>query len=333
MEQGAVDREDATLSPDPSRSGGRPAPDLYQELRHLRNRRGVERPDLGNNVGPALRQLSNIQPSDSEPRIRLLVQSTLRGLIDSLPPDLAQAATLAFALDKAHRYPSLNERIKHLADVQKRSERTARRMMDQAISAMVGYVEDRPAVEAAVGPGWRVSSLDALFRLDTPTPELYEIRTIVATRELSEVTVRLSLPPARDPGKLEVAALFGARVTTVDQPNPHSYRVNLALPRTLQDGDQHEFWIRVALPSGQPTWTHYAIVPLDPCKSGTVRVRFSPARLPLAVWLLNEIPYIDLRTPYPGQAPVELDRNGEVAFEFAHLREGYGYGFAWTEDD
>src|SRR6185369_2508475 len=108
------------------------------------------------------------------------------------------------------------------------------------------------------------------------------------------------------------------------------YRVVLRLPRIIAADDEHEFWLHVVLPPGQPTWPHYAIVPLNPCDAGTVRVRFSPGRMPAQVWLLDEVPYLDLSDETPGPERVEPDSNADVARDFSGLREGYGYGYGWT---
>ena len=310
--------------------------DLYLELVRLRSRRGIERPDLGADLGPRIRALTGVAPSDKEARIKPRVVAMLQSLIDGLPPDLQQAARLAFALDKNHRYPTLDERVKMLAEQQSYSERTARRLMDRAVQTMVKEAEaaEPGAGEASAGPGWRVTSLKALFRLDTATPELYEMRKIVATRDIDEVTVRLGLPKAPDGqvvGDLVVESLFGVRVAKVErQPERNDCRVVLNLPQVVAADAEHEFWLRVVLPPGQPIWPHYAIVPLNPCDSGTVRVRFSTARPPAAVWLLDEVPYLDLNDETRGQDSVVPDSNGDVAKDFSGLREGYGYGVAWT---
>jgi hypothetical protein len=320
--------------------------ELYSELLRLRSRRGIERPDLGADLGPRIRALSAVPPSAREALVKQRVAATLQKLIDGLPPDLQQAARLAFALDKNHRYPTLDERVRMLAEQQKYSERTARRLMDRALQTMVAEAEaeaeadaeaeaaDPGAGAASAGPGWRVTSLTALFRLDTPTPELYEMRKIVATRDIAEVTVRLGLPPAPNGqmiGDVTVEALFGVRIAMVERaPERHHYRLVLSLPRVVPADEEHEFWLRVVLPPSQPTWPHYAIVPLNPCDSGTVRVRFSPGRPPAAVWLLDEVPYLDLNDETPGPERIRPDSNGDVTRDFSGLREGYGYGVAWT---
>jgi hypothetical protein len=310
--------------------------ELYSELLRLRSRRGIERPDLGTDIGPRIRALSGVPPSARDAQIKQRVAGWLQKLIDGLPEDLRQAARLAFALDKNHRYRTLDERVRMLAEQQKYSERTARRLMDRALQTMVAEAEvtEPGAADASAGPGWRVTSLKALFRLDTPTPELYEMRRIVATRDIAEVTVRLGLPQAPNGqviGDVTVEALFGVRIAMVErQPERNHYRVVLTLPRVVPADEEHEFWLRVVLPPSQPTWPHYAIVPLNPCDSGTVRVRFPPGRPPAAVWLLDEVPYLDLNDETPGEEQIRPDSNGDVIRDFSGLREGYGYGVAWS---
>jgi hypothetical protein len=309
---------------------------LYEELMALRNRRGVARPDIGTATGPRIRSLGEVSASDKDSRIRQKVTALLERLLADLPPDLRQAGRLAFAIDREHRYPTLGERVVKLAQSQSCAPRTARRLMDRALRAMATEAEGFGAgtLEASAGPGWRVTSLTALFRLDAATPELYEMRRIVATRDIEEVTVRLGLPqtpPGQVRGELVVDTLFGARVARVEhQPERNHYRVVLTLPRKIPTDREHEFWLRVVLPQGQPTWCHYAIVPLNPCESGVVRVRFHPDRPPAEVWLLDEVPYLDLNDETAGPHPLQPDANGDVVRRFSRLREGYGYGVAWT---
>ena len=308
---------------------------LYQELQKLRSRRGVDRTGLGRHLGPEIRRRSGLLGGEKDPRVRAAVETMLRSLAADLSPDLRQAAMLAFALERDYRFPTLDERAQSLADLQRISPRTARRRMDDALTAMVAAGEDAPEPpdgDRADKSGWRVSALRSLFRLDTATPELYEMRTIVANREIEEIVVRIGLPdPPDGVGEVRVEALFGARVRAVERSNGgSSHKVVLELPAKMAPGDRQESWLRVVLPPGQPTWSHYAIVPLDPCESGTVRVRFAPDRRPAEVWLLDEVPYTDLRERPPGRAVITPTALGDVFRDFHGLRQGYGYGIAWT---
>ena len=314
-----------------------PDSDLYRELQKLRGREGLDRADLFGHLGPEVRLRCRLTGREPAAQVRASVEAMLAALMDPLPPNLQQAAQLAFALRRVdYRLPKLDDRVGRLATLQQVSTRTARRLMDKALSAMADVGDDLvelPGDPAAGSSGWRVSSLRALFRLDTATPELYEIRTIVATREIDEVVVRIGLPEAPEGvGDPVVEALFGARVRSLERNGRGSHKLVLALPATLAAGEKQEFWIRVVLPPGQPTWSHYAIVPLDPCESGTVRVRFAPGRPPREVWLLDMVPYSDLRERPPGRELVEPTGLGDVRRDFFNLREGYGYGLAWTDD-
>jgi len=314
-----------------------PDTDLYRELKKLRSRQGVDRQDLGRHLGPEIRRRCRLTGGERDAQVRAAVEKLLRSLIDELPPYLQQAALLAFALDREHRFPNLDDRAERLAVLQTISSRTARRRMDEAVAAMAAAGEDAAELpeDPAAGSGWRVSSLRALFRLDTKTPELYEMRTITATREIDEIVVRIGLPDAPEGVEgVTVDALFGARVRSVERQNGgSSHKVVLELPRLLAPGDKLEFWLHVVLPPGQPTWSHYAIVPLDPCESGTVRVRFAADRRPDEVWLLNDVPYTDLRERPPGREAIVPSALGDVSRDFYGLREGYGYGLAWTPLD
>jgi hypothetical protein len=308
--------------------------DLYRELQKLRSRQGVDRPDLSRHLGPEIRRRCRLTGIEREAQVRAAAETMLGTLIDTLPVHLKEAALWAFALPREYRFPRLDDRAGRLAVAQRISQRTARRRMDEAlfVMAVAGEETAEPPAGEPAGSGWRVSSLRGLFRLDTTAPELYEIRTIVATQEIDETTVRIGVPDAPDgvPG-LTVDALFGARIRSTERRGGNINKVVLALPRTLVPGEKHEFWLRVVLPPGQPTWSHYAIVPLDPCESGTVRVRFAADRRPGKVWQLDEVPYTDLRATAPADRDViEPTAQGDVSRDFYGLRQGYGYGIAWT---
>jgi len=305
--------------------------DLLGELKSLRQRRGVGRPDLRDQLGPEIRKRCGLTPSAPHARVRQAVTQLIRDLTRDLSADLQAAAAAAFGTETAFQYATLDARIRRLCAEQHIAERTARRKIDIALRAMVRAAEETDTETPPADPGWRVTALRALFRLDTETPELYEIRTIVATREITEMTVRFSLPQAPEGGDLTVDALFGARVQGVEsQPGNGSWRVSLRLPGPLAPGEEHEFWLRVVLPAGRPIWSHYAVVPLDPCESCTVQVRFPPGRLPGDVWLLDGVPYTDLCDDRAEGVRLVPSGLGDVRRDFGRLREGYGYGVAWS---
>jgi hypothetical protein len=306
--------------------------DLSGELKRLRRGRGLGRPDLSDVIGPELRRLCGVEESTATPMIRSAVIDLIRELIRGLPDDLRMVASAIYGLDRSRRWTKLEDRIQYLERELNLAERSVRRRMDMATAEMVRLAEDSQPEPPRADQGWRVIGLETLFRLDTPTPELYELRTIVATRELTDVPVRFTLPETIDDNAdLTVDALFGCRVVDVERTAGNGgWKVRLTLPRSLPAGAKQEIWLRIVLPPGRPTWPHYAVVPLDPNDACTVRVRFAPDRPPAEVWLLDAVPYTDLCAVKPSGDPVRPSVLGDVSHRFGRLRVGHGYGFAWT---
>jgi hypothetical protein len=308
--------------------------DLYRELRKLRSRSGVDRGNLGRYLGPEIRRKCRLEGTERGAQIRTAVEEMLRTLIEGLAAHLQEAALWAFALERENKFPLLEDRVERLAHQQSISMRTARRRMDDALAAMAIAGEELTELpdNSSAKSGWRTSSLDVLCRLDTATPELYEMRTIVAAREIAEIVIRIGLPLAPDgAGGLRVETMFGARVRSVQrQHQSGNYTITLDLPEMLSHGQKQDIWLRFVLAPGQPIWPHYAIVPLDPCESGTIRVRFAPDRQPDEIWLLDDVPYTDLQVPPAKRDLIGPAALNEVCVRFSGLRQGHGYGIAWT---
>jgi hypothetical protein len=315
------------------------ADDLYQELARLRRGRGLQEPRTAERLGPLLRQLCTIKLDDPDGTARRRAEAVLFELTSDLPDDLRIAAELSFGLgdQSAGR---LTQRTDTLARELRCSGRTARRRMEEAahLIARAALARPVPADESGVdpGPGWRVREFTGLLRLDTSTPELYETRTVRAERPIDTLTIRLDLPPRPDAGgpamPLAIDALFGARVAEVDGgPEGRSYRLEVRLPRTLRTTEETEFCLHYRVPAGQPIREHCAIVPLDPCDQGRIRVRFDPAEPPAQVWRLAAVTprQMDRATTVPGADRLDPDGAGEVGVSFRGLRQGHGYGVAW----
>lgn len=310
-----------------------PDSELSKELQSLRSRQGVYRPGLYAHLGLRIRRLSGLMTKQNDTKTRTAVEKWLTDLAETLQPDQREAVLVTFAVGRDHRLDTLDARIGQLAGMRNVAHRTARRQADAALEALVAAIEDlQPDEAASNGCGWRVSSLSSLFRLDTPTPELYELRTIVATRTIDRIEVRFTLPPTpAGVGEPVVAALFGAQVRQNQRLDGSPSRlITLDLPRPLAADEKHEFWLHVVLPPDQPTRPHYAIVPLAPCDFGSVRVRFAPDRPPAEVWVLDEVAYPDLDARKPSRRTVTPNAHGEVSREFRSLHEGHAYGVAWT---
>lgn len=311
--------------------------ELQRELVRLRRGRAVTDPQLEERLGPLLRELSGVLPGDHDWVLRQKVRDALTEMARHLPHDLRHAAELALALGDEPA-PQLTKRIDMLAEEIHSGERTARRRMDQAarLMARAALAWPDPAAETDTGSGWRVRSFAAVLRLDTPTPELYETRTVVAGRPLDEILIQLDLPPLTGGDRralpLSVDVVFGARLTRVEHTDDgRHYDLTVSLPRTLAPADQAEFCLHYRVPPGQPIRDHYAIVPLDPCDHGRVRVRFAADRLPDAVWRLSAVTprQMDRVTTTEGPDLLKPDGAGEVTLVFGNLRQGHGYGVAW----
>jgi hypothetical protein len=305
--------------------------DLYKELRDLRGRRATETPGLIGRLGPELLRLSRVSPSDDDAAVRGKVRTLLTGWMAGLPDEVRRAAEFAFALDPDGRQPQLNERTGVLCARASISYRTARRRMDEAIRLMAATGAAGRTGAGPARPDWEIRSLEALLRLDDGAPQLYEIRTIAAVREVSRIKFLIGLPGAvADRPRLEVDALFGVRVDEVSwQSDGENYQITVSLPAQLKPGDEHRFCLRYSVPADLLLSPHYAIVPLNPCARGVVRVRFDLDRPPRAVWRLDGVPYPQIRNRTPPPRLVDPDAVGDVLQTFTGLREGHGYGVAW----
>ncbi|GIF72998.1 hypothetical protein Asi02nite_25160 [Asanoa siamensis] len=269
--------------------------------------------------------------------IRERVSATLLSFVSDQSANVVRVVQLAFALDPDHAHDDLTDRQATLSAEQQYDARTARRRTDEATEILVAAAEAGWAARHAAGSdsGWRVRTLETLLRLDTPTPELYETRTIVATRDLPEIVVRLDLPrpPDGEPdaGEVAVDVLYGARISAVARGNGNRHvAVTLALPGVLPRDREHRLCVHFRVPPGQRIRHRYVIIPLDPCEYGLVKVRFADNRRPASVWRLNGVPPGLLDDPTRRHPRLEIDGVGEVVESFRQLREGRGYGVGWA---
>ncbi|MET7468205.1 hypothetical protein ACFYON_08005 [Micromonospora sp. NPDC005686] len=309
--------------------------ELHRELVDLRRRRGLLSASLGRLVGPRLHELSGTTPTDPDRVVRERVGQTLLSLARDLPADLVRVVELTYAIDAEHAYADLTTRQAQLGREQRYELRTARRRSEQVTELLAAAAEADWATRLAgdLDSGWRVRSLEALLRLDTPTPELYEVRTIVATRDLDEIVVRLDLPrpdtDSSDGADLVIDVLYGARIRSVRRGNGNRhFEVRLALPETLSADRNHKLCMHFRVAPGQRIRDRYVITPLDPCDYGLVRVRFA-GREPAALWRIDGLPQGLLDDPDRRHDRLSVDGAGDVVAEFRRLRQGRGYGVGW----
>ncbi|GAA2851085.1 hypothetical protein Acy02nite_34510 [Actinoplanes cyaneus] len=305
--------------------------DLLAELLRLRRGRGLHEPHLAVRLGPELRTLCSVLLGDADGPARAKVMATLGALAGQLSPDLRRAAELALAMGERPA-SRLSRRAEDLAAILHCSERTARRRMDEALALIAGAATR--AGEAPPGPAWRVRRFTALLRLDTPSPELYETRTIYAERHLDSVTVTLDVPARADTdeaaGPLEVEAVRGARVSGIETgPDGRHHRVTVQLGRRLCPAERLSFTLRYRLPPGARIREHCVLVPLHPCDTALIRVRF--AAPPSVAWRVDEVAprQLDAATGACTATRLTPDRVGEIEAQFGRLVQGHAYGVAW----
>jgi hypothetical protein len=307
---------------------------LAEELRVLRRGLGARHPQLTKRLGPQITQLCNIGPDDGPVAARRKLADAVHRLLgdESKETRLAIDAALALHPEADHRY--LGARQRWLAEKRNFHERTARRRVDEAIEILVrlasGAEQDREPEDA-----WQVQSIRAFLRLDGPSPELTDQRTVLITRDnVDEIITRFSLPrwagAAAGSHDLITELLYGGRIRDHERPSVEHFRYFVELPRRYHRGETHEYGIRFRIPPGQPMAPHYALVPLLTVKSLDLTVRFAPSRLPLRAWRLDGVPPRMIDSPLPGHDKLlQVDRFGEVRISFRNLRQGFGYGARW----
>lgn len=306
--------------------------ELAAELRALRKGRGAQKPNIQEQVGPALRELCGISESDDAAAIRHKVTSRLADLARELPQDLRLAAVAALGLQEDTQQQFLKDRVRWLADRQQRDGRTIRRRIDQAMSLLAEVAtSDIHAEPRKENRGWHTRRFEAVLRMDKPTPECLERRWIVAEQDgLDEIQVSITLPPGDDgPLDLLIEPYHGVALVARERRAANRFAFVLRLPRTLHAGDEHEYALVARVPDHQPMREHYVFVPERRCDEFDLRVRFDPDHGPDRIWSMAEVFHreIDERTPAD---LLELDRVGEVHLYFDDLIPGRGYGAQWS---
>lgn len=310
--------------------------ELIAELKRLRKGRGLQSPGIENVVGPALREVCGVAASDGPAVTRERVTGRLAGLTESLPPDLALVVRVALALQSEVGGQFLHERVEWLARRQDRDTRTIRRRIDDGLARLAEVATgttDR-STEADDQHNWHVQQFEAVLRLDMSSPTCFERRTIVADRDgLDEVTILYTIP--RLPGgadtdrDMTVDIHYGARLVAQEKVSESLFRFVLKLPRWLDRGAEHEYFMIVRLPEAQPMRPHYLYVPERRCDRFELRVRFPGGRVPTEVERLDGAFHrtIDEASVDPELIPV--DGVGEARVIFSDLVPRLGYGLRW----
>lgn len=326
-----------TIAPSNTGTPGAARTALLQEFTTLRRGYGIRATNVRKRIGPEIRRVCDIAPDADDPEIRTKLVSSVRWFSRELTVQDRRAIEIALCSERSGLLQLLNVRTEQLATELNLSPRTARRRIDRAFELladeMLAARQPAPRSDSDPEKGWWVTRFSALLRLDTPTPQLVETRTIRATRDgLHRIVARMSLPHrdgvALDELRLNADLQQGARIVTQEQTEGH-FRYVLELPRRLNNGDEHVYTIAYRIPADQPIRTHYAFLPMVACEEFTVRVRFDPARPPALVWRLENLPPVVMFYDLPPGPAIELDGAFEAELTFRHMEQGFGYGVAW----
>jgi hypothetical protein len=310
---------------------------LANEFVRLRHGWGLASTGLRARVGAQITELCGIAPGDNDRTIRSKILATLKGLMEGFPYEDRLAAETSLGASLGDQQRLLSDRMLLVAQRLNCSDRTARRRVDRAFTRLIEEALAKSAVDAAEldpGKGWYVRHLDALVRLDTPTPEFWETRTIVAQRpNLKQIAIRFSLPPRRigdtSPRDLYADIARGARIRSAERQGEAHFRFVLDLPRPLALHEEHIYTIILRIPAGQQMRPHYALVPFIDFDSLHVCIRFDPSHRPVGVWSFDRMaPRMLDDHDFAGQ-PMTLDDANEVERAFAALDVGFAYGIAW----
>jgi len=304
--------------------------ELSSELRTLRKGRGVNRANLREHIGPALRQLCRVTELDTDASARDKVVQRLAALAQRLPGDTRLAATVALGLDATARQSLLQDRVQWLAERQNRDSRTIRRWVDEAIRQLADTAVQPSVMDRA---GWHTRRLDVVLRVDKRVPECLEQRWIVAEHDgVQEIESIVTLPPGLDaPGDhLDqfIEPYYGALLIRKEKRRANRVAFALRLPRPLRAGEEHVYSVITRADSRR----HYLFVPERRCDRFDLRVRFGPGVAPRRVWRVDEVFHREIGETSRDDTAVAPDEVGEIHLSFHDLLPGHGYGAQWSDE-
>ncbi|HSZ38698.1 MAG TPA: hypothetical protein VK817_01940 [Trebonia sp.] len=314
------------------------------ELRGLRKGRGLGASDLGQRVGPLLREFAGTAAGADQGEVRRALSGALVMGAGTLPEELRTAVLASLGLLPEVRFMAhFGDRVAWLAAWLGRDVRTAQRRIDdaeqllaEAIAALVAERRRLPGGPAGPDDGWYLAEFAAVLRMDGAAPEAAERRRIVATRpDLAEVTVALDVPRYPGQGRMSVAATvaYGGALERREEPSRSRTHFVIRLPGRLQPGDSHEFEIRLRVPPGERMRPHYVFTPERRCDVVDLRVRFDPRRTPAWIRRVDgeTVRMLDDSTADAGD--VAIDASGEARVRFTAPAMYLGYGLQWQDPD
>jgi hypothetical protein len=289
-------------------------------------------------VGPALRAPCGIAETETSASAREKLTKRLGILAGGLPDDLRLVVTTALALHSDSQRQFLQERVQSLADQQRRDVRTIRRRMDEGFELLAEIATGPTGQEQrASALGWYIDRVEAILRMDRPTPECFERRRIVAERDdLDVIQAGITLPKTHQASTedhdLFAELYFGAVLVGKHRKPGSRFVFDLGLPTPLALGEKHEYGIILRVPDHQTMRSHYVFFPDRRCDEFELRIRFDPGAAPRAIWRVDEVFHRGIDEVEPPETLIELDHAGEVNVSFRTLLPGHGYGVQWSED-
>ena len=316
---------------------------LYTELGTLRKGMGLRHPSLRDRIGRELRRLCGIDETTTHAEARARITTMLERASGALPNDLGLAAQVMLAIDVDYVGATLTLRQRQLASTWNVDHMTVRRRCDLALQLTSAHLAEHGADLSADDPEdedpfepneWYTLTSTTTLRLDTPTPEATEVRTLVSLKDgLDRVALGLGLPRPRSEDRakmgLDVDMQFGGVLESNRQPSAEYFVQYIRFPRPLARGEAHTFGKTVRIPPGQSMAPHFVSRPLHRVDRFELRVRFDLRRLPRVVWRVTGIPYQVSEADGPGKDRLELDSLGETSVVFDRLKPSFGYGVRW----
>lgn len=316
---------------------------LYIELGALRKGAGVRHPRVRDRLGPELSALCAIEKSTTHSAARDRIVEMLTRAVGALPDEPALAARVMLAIDVDHDAPTLTERQRRLATTWHVDHMTVRRRCDDAIRRLSDVLADRAADFLGVEPPeeelfqsgqWYVRASTTTLRLDGPSPEAHEVRTIVSLRDgLRGVTLGMGTPRARAEERprlgLDVELLYGGELVRVDQVAAAYFVYRVQFPEPLSRGDERTIEVRVRIPEGQVMVPRYVSRSAHRVDLLELRIKFDRERTPRAVWRINALPFPVSEEDGPNGDDVAVDSVGEAFVRFTNLRPRFAYGLCW----
>jgi hypothetical protein len=303
-------------------------------LRALRKGRGLLGTGLAGRIDRQLAVFCGVDGNDSDDALRSKIAATVRALLREAPHTDRTAVYVALGIEPGAQQATLTERREWLAAEQPCDIRTVRRQEERGFDLIASVLAGKmfAGTPSRTAPAWSVRAFRAILLLDRAAPRLFEERTIVAGENgLSEITLSISAPAASadEAPPLAVEVLHGGLIARADHRSPSHSRFALRLPRPLRVGEAHEYAVLFDVPPQRRLRPHYAFLPLQPCDSFQLSVKFAMDALPRRCWRLHRVAPRVIDDAVPTDEPLAPDAVGELRTGFRDLQPGLGYGVGW----